>query len=108
MLLLAAFAAVAGKRPVTATVAEPAQTVYMSDDHSSPVHCAQQAGRLDAPEGVYLCAIRGACCPAVSARPQRELKQVEFFYNTPAAAGSTSVDVNGGLAVSREPAAQPG
>jgi hypothetical protein len=36
---------------------------------------------------------------AVNARPQRELKQVEVFYNTPQAAGSTSVDANGNLAV---------
>lgn len=39
-----------------------------------------------------------SCC-AVNARPQRELKQVEVFYNTPQAAGSTSVDANGNLAV---------
>lgn len=44
------------------------------------------------------------CCivlaAAVSARPQRELQQVTVFYDTPAAAGSTSLDVNGNLQVS--------
>lgn len=38
---------------------------------------------------------------AVSARPQRELQQVTLFYNTPGAAGSTSLDVTGNLGVSQ-------
>jgi hypothetical protein len=36
---------------------------------------------------------------AVAARPQRELQQVTVFYDTPGAAGSTSLDVNGNLGV---------
>ena len=40
-----------------------------------------------------------AVAAAVSARPQRQLKQVTLFYDTPAAAGSTSVGLNGNVQV---------